>query len=381
MATPSFNRSPLYRQVADALRQEILAKYSPGDRLESEEQLAVRCSVSLVTLRQALNILSSEGLISRRQGKGTFVSRARPEGQIAVLIERDISHPRASYFFLRVAQQTRRFFEEQGLKVRLYPGLLQPGEISENLTCHSFLEDLEAGAISGVVAIFANPHPSWCTPLEQRKIPLVGIGRQHSCMIDTDPRRMVREGVRLLARAGRRRIALLTWDRPPGDPGAAPAGARPFRDAFLEALSAYGLPAPREGWLRHHVHPAVTGAGWEQMRDIWMTSPEKPDGLLVTDEYLFRDAVTAILDLGIRVPEDLMIVSNANKGSGVLYPFPITTLEVDPDEVAETLARLLQTLMQGKAPRSRRLSYKFRILSKQPPATLADSRLRGAAED
>ncbi|MEV0968969.1 GntR family transcriptional regulator [Microtetraspora glauca] len=65
---------PLYRQVADALRQEISSgELQPGAQLPSEPELEKRHGVSRNTVRLALAALANEGLVEPRQGRGTFV--------------------------------------------------------------------------------------------------------------------------------------------------------------------------------------------------------------------------------------------------------------------------------------------------------------------
>jgi DNA-binding GntR family transcriptional regulator len=65
---------PLYFQVAEqfaaAIQQGDLA---PGDRLDSEIQLADRLGLSRPTVRQAIQYLVDKGLIVRRRGVGTQV--------------------------------------------------------------------------------------------------------------------------------------------------------------------------------------------------------------------------------------------------------------------------------------------------------------------
>src|SRR5271166_1903324 len=64
---------PLYRQLVDWLRIDLAAK-SPGDRIDSEPQLAKRFGVSRFTVTRAIEILVDEGLVNRRQGLGSFVA-------------------------------------------------------------------------------------------------------------------------------------------------------------------------------------------------------------------------------------------------------------------------------------------------------------------
>ena len=71
---------PLYRQVADRLRQDIsTGDYTSGSRLPTEDALCVRFGVSRFPLRQALKILADEGLIERIPGRGTYVAQCHEQ--------------------------------------------------------------------------------------------------------------------------------------------------------------------------------------------------------------------------------------------------------------------------------------------------------------
>jgi GntR family transcriptional regulator len=68
--------APLFAQVRDALRGEILAgRLGPGDRLPSESELIARFGVSRITVRQALAELQAAELVQTVNGKGSFVTR------------------------------------------------------------------------------------------------------------------------------------------------------------------------------------------------------------------------------------------------------------------------------------------------------------------
>lgn len=68
--------------AAEQLRGHIQRNLTEGDQLPPEADLATAFGVSRMTLRQALQKLWLEGLISRRWGVGTFVRRARdPAGR------------------------------------------------------------------------------------------------------------------------------------------------------------------------------------------------------------------------------------------------------------------------------------------------------------
>jgi GntR family transcriptional regulator len=71
-------RIPLYYQLENLLREKINSgAFAAGDRLPTESELIRQYGVSRITVRQALTALAEEGLIERRQGRGTFVAERK----------------------------------------------------------------------------------------------------------------------------------------------------------------------------------------------------------------------------------------------------------------------------------------------------------------
>lgn len=63
-----------YGWLAAGMRARILqGEWAPGEAIPPEAQLAKNYAVALGTIRQALALLVSEGLLQRRHGRGTFV--------------------------------------------------------------------------------------------------------------------------------------------------------------------------------------------------------------------------------------------------------------------------------------------------------------------
>lgn len=64
-----------YERIAAALRKGILAgRYTPGERLPPQRDLAARWKTTLPTVRQALDTLREEGLLRVEHGVGTFIA-------------------------------------------------------------------------------------------------------------------------------------------------------------------------------------------------------------------------------------------------------------------------------------------------------------------
>ncbi|WP_416969085.1 GntR family transcriptional regulator [Streptomyces sp. 4F14] len=72
---------PLWYQVSQSLRASILGRAPDAPlRLPTEEQLAGHYGVSVLTMRQALKELETEGLISRHRRRGTFIEPTAQRG-------------------------------------------------------------------------------------------------------------------------------------------------------------------------------------------------------------------------------------------------------------------------------------------------------------
>lgn len=71
-----YKKEELSQRTADVLRQMIVQKqtYQVGQKLPNENDLSAQLGISRTTLREAIRILVSEGLLYVERGNGTFVS-------------------------------------------------------------------------------------------------------------------------------------------------------------------------------------------------------------------------------------------------------------------------------------------------------------------
>jgi GntR family transcriptional regulator len=75
IVTSRFSNRPLYLQVRDALAERIAGgEWKPSTAIPNESDLAREFGVSPGTMRKALDLLEAEHLLTRRQGRGTFVN-------------------------------------------------------------------------------------------------------------------------------------------------------------------------------------------------------------------------------------------------------------------------------------------------------------------
>jgi DNA-binding GntR family transcriptional regulator len=115
-------RLPLYIKVAHALQHQIGAgEYPIGSLLPTEIELAKRHGVSRQTIRQAVQQLRQQKLLSAKKGVGTRV---------------ETRHPRQAYYFaLQSLTQIFQFASEAALHVHQERMLRASGALANKLAC------------------------------------------------------------------------------------------------------------------------------------------------------------------------------------------------------------------------------------------------------
>jgi len=317
----------LYRsipeRIAAKLRVEIAAKHVAGDRLPTVLELAQRFDVSAHSITSALEIIFGEGLIEKSPGRGIRVAeRRRPQRAVGIVSEYDFLHSDGSPYFRSLAYHVRRLLREEGVSSQFYIGHSLPGEKPEEPTCEAFLSALGSDAFSGLVVLTAPDKQAWREIFQSNSLSVVGVNSDCKALLDYPA--IVRAGLKSLRAEGCRRVALLGW----GQSVPSEIFASEARELGLETSPAL---------IRHDLHPDEPGSGWEEFREIWTATQDKPDGLLITDDALLPDVAASIGELGICVPEQLRVVTMTHGQSYGFIPFPITMLDIDTAAAAGIL--------------------------------------------
>ena len=76
----AIRKQTLAEQVAGSIKEAILAgRWSPGDALPTEPELAEAFAVSRAVVRDATRMLAAQGLVEAQHGRGVFVTESQVE--------------------------------------------------------------------------------------------------------------------------------------------------------------------------------------------------------------------------------------------------------------------------------------------------------------
>jgi LacI family transcriptional regulator len=133
-----------------------------------------------------------------------------------------------------------------------------------------------------------------------------------------------------LARLGHRHIALVV----------SRALGRPMRrriEGFRVGLAAQGLQADDALIVEL---PSAMSSSYDAVSLLMQRTP-RPTAIVVLGTNLLTDALNAIAVQGLRIPDDVSLVSIGDPDFARSYTPPITTLRVDVQQVAERVVTLL----------------------------------------
>ncbi len=136
-----------YGALFDTLKSEILSgKYHSNFPFPSVRALIGRFKLSDRTVRHALDELFAQGLISRKQGRGTFVSNNVASRTIGLVMP-DITQ---SEYFVRIFRELIRVAESRQYKLLF--GEIQGTTAKDRATCaERLVNDFIARRVSGVI--------------------------------------------------------------------------------------------------------------------------------------------------------------------------------------------------------------------------------------
>ncbi len=327
-SAPSRHKDQLI--AADILYRIQQGEWRKGMKIPSVDQLAEAYPYARMTVFKAVEFLTAEGYLEVRRGVGTFVARDRLLGTIGLVIGEEVLHPQQTPMAFLLAQGLRRQLERLGYRFKLYIDTSQ----GTPAIPHELRDDLAARRLAGLITVSCDTTlalPDW-PGWEELNLPYVDITAHDidAPQILMDRARRNRLFIRCCAELGLRRAGTLM-------------GHESDRDGLRRFGAEHGVEL-RPEWILDHADSDdcqdYERHGFDLMQTLW-ACPERPEALLVCDDIACKGVVQAVLQLGIEIPERLVLVTQANRNSGVFYPVPTHRIEYDIEEGARLATDLL----------------------------------------
>lgn len=330
----------------------ISGKLSSGDRLPAVHELANRWKTNVRTVHLALRALVREGLLTSVPRVGIYVGT--PEARltrVGIVHSQEVFAPSGSRFIHSLHRQLQALLEGQGIEVSVW---LDGRPLDQQDTPW---EALQTAATERKIQAIIVPALSWERMQWMEKLPVCAAYLSTAQLPNTvhlDDFQFIDLSLERLASQGCRSVAFLFPNFLDAIcPFAKCDQVASFVGRFVDRATDMGMKVRNE-WVRiQKGDPSSAGRvirpqafGYHEFHALW-ASRRHPDGLIVGDDVVMQGVVTAILETGVRVPDELKIVSSKNKNVDLLSPFPISHVVVDEREIAKALIEQVQVQFRG----------------------------------
>jgi DNA-binding LacI/PurR family transcriptional regulator len=325
-------------QLAGGLRYAILSgAMRPGDTFPTLSEMADQVGVSKDVAQNAVKRLSTEGLVCARPHNGITVSSTKGHAWRASVLGLQWGDPSMYYQSVLSSVVTERLNAANVLFDATYIGWNEESKgfpkVQAQLA-HAFSLAVVRGNAGGIEEL-----------LSRRGIPFIHFTSSH-----LSPRAVrtihvhhapAFPEVRDHCLACGVHNALLVHLREEGAQYSelrkllTESGVR-CRALNVQDAVGYGIPECAE-------------RGGVNAMDTWLKRNKKlPDLIWFSDDFVARGGIMAMTARGVRIPEDVQVITWANRGSGPVFVKPLTRVEIDPVRYGETIAACVLEQLAGK---------------------------------
>ncbi len=334
---------PLYRQIADSIRSEVISgKLNGGAQLGSHLELARKYEVSLITIKRALNDLIKEGILYSRAGKGTFVhdvleKRTSLGTKTIGLVLRDLKSP----FFSLIVHNIEEYASQKGFNL-LLSNSSQQIEKEENLIRHFY----DIGVSGLIIASMSHEYTAshFLRELVERDYPCVVVSYIKDpdiYFVGTDHEIGGYMATRHLLNMGHKQIGYVD-----GEAGNVVGELR--KKGYLRALREKEASVPEQFifHLRKGGEENDFASGYE-VGNAFASRSNRPDAMFIYNDLAALGFEQAIIDSHLRIPEDVAIVGFDGIERGQYAKVPLTTIQQPFDRIGALAVENLIKRIEG----------------------------------
>ncbi len=332
--------------VRETIRDEIVAGVlPPGAPLASHLRLARRFGVSNITVQQALSQLAEQGFLDVRPRLGSFVVDRPPHlHNIGLVFPFDPKttgqHFNWSKYYRTLSMVAADLQREGRWRLISFHGIDYHRASEDRQRLLAFIERRQLGGI-----VFANPVGMLeKTPIvEAPGLPRVELSAAAAApwpVINLLHKDWLSVAFGRLAELGRRRVAMLF--------------NRLTRSNIYDAeqidrlVAERGMQCPPRWRQACEWHDTLAANHSVQ---LLMHGPEaeRPDALIITDDNLIEGAIQGLIASGVRVPEDVDVIAEANFPATAAPALPLHLVGCDMRAALDCAIDLLDRQRRGEA--------------------------------
>ncbi len=321
--------SPIYQQIIMHFEGRIFdGSLQPGSRIPPTVELAKDFNVNPETVQTALKRLMDRGLVERRRGAGTFV-RKGVKGKTAAIVFGENNFTRIDRAFFNILLKClMRRLPAAGWNFRHFITTEKP---EADAAFHELEKGVEDGSIRAVIEFCSNEM------IKEWLLKHSGIPSSTKASY-VDFQNIFAQALEHLLKLGRKDIAAILIED----------NERVAPQSDFEEIAARVLGAGSAAKIRFISADSKQQDGYAAAMSLLSSSEPRPDAIISLCDSSTRGILFALLEKGVRIPQDMALITHSNKGVEIFSHIPLSRLEVDPDKVALAMIEEIMCKIEGK---------------------------------
>ena len=340
-------------KIVDALRGEIeCGRWKAGGRLPPVDELRKRFGAGEFAVRAALKKLRDDGCIVLKKGVGAVVSQVASrhwKGRIAFIA----TNTSGSYFYHALFIRLSLVFRQDGWDfVPIYVSRGRDDELD-------FLP-LRRSASSGLdFAVLITDEVRVAEACDEIALPYIVLNGyvkefpNAKAVVREDFEKCFSDLISALRSRRVRRMLEVDTKR---------SMDRSFKNMFYRAgFSVQRMMCTLDGEIPNSLED-VKRSGYLGVAKFLADEKNRkrlPDVIIFDDDYLAVGGIAALLECGLRIPQDVRVVTYSNTGNAPIIGVSLARIENDPAAYGDAVANYVLNLLAGRRPSPPRVRWRF----------------------
>ncbi|MEH7335003.1 LacI family DNA-binding transcriptional regulator [Neobacillus drentensis] len=226
-------------------------------------------------------------------------------------------------------------------------------------TFEAVIRMVQGKRVDGLILLNSKVEDKLISYLRRRDFPFVVIGKpfkdaEEITHVDNDNVRAMREATEYLIDYGHRKIAfiggslelMVTVDR---------------LDGYKQALNKANIPIKNE----YILHGEFLREGGQEAVSELMALEQRPTSLVVVDDLMALGVLSTLDELGVKVPEEISVVSFNNVLLSEMSKPPLTSMDINIFDLGYQATRSLIEIIENRAEPTKRIIIPHKLVERQ----------------
>lgn len=352
-------------KITASIKQKIIdGVYKPNSKIPPRLELEKQYNTSRMTIQKVFDKLKKDGFVKPCGAKGTLVTQYPPcFSNYGIIFSYHLGSEHTETSFYNILKHRILNYSNEERSFSIYQGLNGHTDETDYIRLY---QDLQDEKLAGLI-FTTNPKSLFNTPLFKyisakkhlAKVAFSAPIKEFNIPVITGPSiKAEKEILDFLQQKGIKRLAVVDLQK------SLKQGLQTTTQThILQLISKYNIELPRRNFQVRH--PFLTDRT-DELVEMMLSCPkkERPDALWIANDALVEPATRGILAAGIKVPQDMIVISHCNFPEKPFSHLPTSWYGIDVNKFIDLAMNIMHRQHKKKhVKKTNILNYEFEFIS------------------